>query len=410
MSEPSYVQSNKKEFHNVNIRNLSREDIRRLHEEMFKRQSYQIKRENLVVFCALACRNVLNLGTNIFVRFIDTEIVSFLEETGIINLVSKSNFSKIGDTFEVSSPHSKIISSSVLRTDNDYAASSRSSDYAASSRSSDYAASSRSTDYPGSSRSADYAGSSRSADYASSSRSANYPGTSSSSYIPSFSGSSETDSRIRHQQLYEEFSRRDDSTLLYKINDLEKECKRLFSLSQEKESTITRLSSELESKTKEYNSLFSSSEQLKEKISDLNTAVDYVTEEKNRADSEIMRLRNIIIQIEQNASQLQMKINRIEKMSNGNLSTINELTKQLDSMHQLYSSTSAQLTILQKKSTEFINRADQKEEENTRLLAEITLLKEENAFLLRKYKGEDAAGEDSTPKKRRLSNAGHSDD
>jgi hypothetical protein len=78
-------------------------------------------------------------------------------------------------------------------------------------------------------------------------------------------------------------------------------------------------------------------------------------------------------------------------------------------MHQLYSSTSAQLTTLQKKSTEFINRADQKEEENSRLLAEIALLKEENVFLLRKYKGEDKSGEDSTPKKRRLSNAGQSD-
>jgi len=360
MSELAYVHSYKKEFYNVNVRNLSHEDIRRLHKEMFARQSYHIKRENLVVFCAIACRAALNLKINIFVRFVDTEVVSFLEETGIINLVLKSNFSNLSDTFVVSSPHSKIINElDSIRSNN--------SSYESSSR------------------------------------------------------FFETDSRIRYQPSKEDIPQRmiersseynyqkDNSILLDKINDLEKECNRLFSLSQEKESTITRLSSELESKTKEYNSLFSSFEKLKEKSSDLSTAVDYITEEKNRADTEIMRLRNIILQIEQHAAQLQMKINRLEKMSNGNLSTINELTKQLDSMHQLYSSTSAQLTTLQKKSTEFINRADQKEEENSRLLAEIALLKEENVFLLRKYKGEDTSGEDSTPKKRKLSNAGQSD-
>ena len=145
----------------------------------------------------------------------------------------------------------------------------------------------------------------------------------------------------------------------------------------------------------------------------MSTAVDYMSEEKKIADSEIMRLYCLISQTspkEENANHLQMKISKLERMNSSHLCTINELTKQLDSMHQLYSSTSSQLTILQKKSTEFINRAEKKEEENTLLLAEIALLKEENTFLLRKYRGEDATGEDSTPRKRKLSNIGQSDD
>ena len=138
-----------------------------------------------------------------------------------------------------------------------------------------------------------------------------------------------------------------------------------------------------------------------------NTAVNYITEEKKRADAEIMRICSLISQTSpkgESSNQFQMRITKLERMNSSHLCTINELTKQLDSMHQLYSSTSSQLTILQKKSTEFINRAEQKEEENTRILAEIAQLKEDNAFLLKKYKGED-----STPTKRKFSDGEQSD-
>jgi chromosome segregation ATPase len=375
MSELAYSQSNKKEFYNVNVRNLSREDIRHLHEEMFKRQNYQtyqIKRENLVVFCALACRSALNLNPNIFVRFIDTEIVSFLEEIGIINLVSKSNFSKLGDIFTVLDPYSK--SDSRIRNSEDQQIIVQEQFETGDSKRRKFSEYSSST------------------------------------------------------KIYD--SRIDESFWKDKINSLEKECNRLFGLFQEKvdeslckELNINRLLSQLESKSKENNSVLSFSKQLKDEISDLNTAIDYITEEKKRADAEIMRLCSLISQTSPKGEssnqfqrtpgglapkvetlehvaceRLQMKITKLERMNSSHLCTINELTKQLDSMHQLYSSTSSQLTTLQKKSTEFINRADQKEEENARLLAEITLLKEDNAFLLKKYKGED-----STPTKRKFS-------
>ncbi len=98
-----------------------------------------------------------------------------------------------------------------------------------------------------------------------------------------------------------------------------------------------------------------------------------------------------------------MKITKLERMNSGHLCTVNELTKQLDSMHKLYSSTSSQLTNLQKKSTEFINRAEQKEEENTLLLAEIEELEEDYAYLFHKYKGED-----STLPETKFSNYEHS--
>lgn len=336
--------SNNKEYRPIDVEKLSYDDSKRFHEEMFRKQHYEIKRENLVVFCALACRTALNLNSNIFVRFVDTEIVSFLEERNMIKLVSKSNFSKLGDIFTVLDPYSKSDSRIRYRED----------------------------------------------------REQFETGDSKRQKFSEHSGSRETYN-----------SRKDESLLHEKINDLEKECNRLFGLFQEKESTITKLSSQLENKTKEHDSLLSFSEQLKEKISDLNTAVDYITEEKKRADAEIMRLCSLISQTSpkgENSNQFQMRITKLERMNSSHLCTINELTKQLDSMHQLYSSTSLQLTTLQKKSTEFINRAEQKEEENTRLLAEIAQLKEDNAFLLKKYKGED-----STPTKRKFSDGEQSD-
>ena len=349
-----------KEYLPINVAKLSYGDSKRFHEEMFRKQHYEIKRENLVVFCALACRIALNLNSNIFVRFVDTEILSFLEEKNIIKLVSKSNFSKLDDIFTVLDPYSK--SDSKIRYSED-----------------------REHFKTGDSKRQKFS---------------EHPGS---------------------RKTYN--SKKDESFLHEKINDLEKECNRLFEIFQEKESIITRVSSQLENKTKEHDSLLSFSEQLKEKISDLNTAVDYITEEKKKADAEIIRLCSLISQTSPKGEssnqfqrtpgglvpkvetlehvaceRLQMRITKLERMNSSHLCTINELTKQLDSMHQLYSSTSSQLTILQKKSTEFINRAEQKEEENTRLLTEIAQLKEDNAFLLKKYKGED-----STPTKKRFS-------
>ena len=367
MSDPTYSQAFTKEFYNLNVRNLSNEDIQRFHKEMFKDKNYQIKRENLVVYCALACRNALNFRTNIFVRFVDTEIVSFLEEIGIIKLVLKSNFSKLNDIFTVSDPYLKPDSKIRYQPIHE-----------------DLTRQVISRDL-------------------------------------NESRDLKRQKLLEYSESREEYnSRRDENFLQDRINSLEKECSLIFRLFQEKvdeslskESTIKRLSSQIENKTKEHDSLLSFSEELKEKISDMSTAVDYMSEEKKIADSEIMRLYCLISQTspkEENANHLQMKISKLERMNSSHLCTINELTKQLDSMHQLYSSTSSQLTILQKKSTEFINRAEKKEEENTLLLAEIALLKEENTFLLRKYRGEDATGEDSTPRKRKLSNIGQSDD
>lgn len=338
--------SDNREYRPIDVAKLSHDDCRRFHEEMFRKQHYEIKRDNLVVFCALNCRTALNLNTNIFVRFVDTEIVSFLEERNMIKLVSKSNFSKLGDIFTVTDPYSKSDSRIRYREDREI------------------------TDQTS-------AGLQETRD-------------SKRQKLSEYSSSRET---------YD--SRKDENFYKGKFNGLEREYNRLFVLLQEKELTITKLSSQLESKTKEHNSLLSFSEQLKEKVSDLNTAIDYTTEEKKRADAEIIRLCSLISQTSpkgENSNQFQMKITKLERMNSSHLCTINELTKQLDSMHQLYSSTSSQLTTLQKKSTEFINRADQKEEQNTRLLAEIVQLREDNAFLLKKYKGED-----STPTKRKFS-------
>jgi hypothetical protein len=275
--------SQDKIFHCVNVDNLSLDDIKRFHEEMYRNETFQIKRENLVVYAAIACRNALNLKANTLVRFVNKEIVSFLEERRIIKLYLKSNFSKLGDIFVVTSPFKK--SESITR-----------------------------------------------------------------------------------------------ELTTYK---LEKECKYFFNLYKEqkdavlsKESIITKLSSDLENKNKDYNSLLSFLENLKEEKSDLNTAVDYISEEKKRADAEIIQLYSIISQIEQKNDQLQFNFNKLEKMNNGHLSTINELIKQLDNIHRVYGSTSSQLTELQRKSTEFINRAAEKEEENKRLKEE--LLKQYN--------------------------------
>ena len=352
MHENSSLQtiSNNKEYYQIDVRKLSYEDIQCFHEEMFRKKHYEIKRDNLVVFCALNCRIALNLNSNIFVRFVDTEIVSFLEERNIIKLVSKSNFSRLDDIFIVLDPYSKSDSRIRYREDWEIIA-----------------------------------------------REQFEKGDSKKRKLSEYSSSHET---------YD--SRRDESFLQNKINNLEREYNRLFGLFQEKESTINRLSSQLENKTKEHDSLLSFSEQLKEKISDLNTAIDYTTEEKKKSDAEIMRLCSLISQTSPKGEssnqfqrtpgglapkvetleyvaceRLQMKITKLERMNSGHLCTINELTKQLDSMHKLYSSTSSQLTNLQKKSTEFINRADQKEEENTRLLVEIAQLKEDYAFLLK---------------------------
>lgn len=350
--------SDNREYLSIDVAKLSYEDIQRFHEEMFRKQNYEIKRENLVVFCALNCRAALNLNSNIFIRFVDTEIISFLEERKIIKLVSQSNFSRLDDIFTVLDNYSK--SNSRIRHREDWAITDR----------------------------------------------------------------EHFESRGSKKQKISEYSRSHESLLQNTINNLEWEYNELFRLFQEKESTINRLSSQIEKKTKEHDSLLSFSEQLKEKISDLNTAIDYITEEKKRSDAEIMRLCSLISQTSPKGEssnqfqrtpgglapkvetpeyvaceRLQMKITKLERMNSGHLCTVNELTKQLDRMHQLYSSTSSQLTTLQKKSTEFINRADQKEEENTRLLAEIEELKEDYAFLFHKYKGED-----SMPTKRTLSN------
>ena len=344
--------SNNKEYRLIDVEKLSYDESKRFHEEMFRKQHYEIKRENLLVFCALACRTALKLDQNIFVRFVDTEIVFFLEERNMIKLVSKSNFSKLADIFTVLDPYSKSDSRIRYRED---------------------------TEQFGVLR-----------------------------MISGETGDSKRRKFSEHSSSRETYnSRKDENFLQEKINGLEKECNRLFGLFQEKESTITKLSSQLESKTKEHDSLLSFSKQLKEKISDLNTAVNYITEEKKRADAEIMRICSLISQTSpkgESSNQFQMRITKLERMNSSHLCTINELTKQLDSMHQLYSSTSSQLTILQKKSTEFINRAEQKEEENTRILAEIAQLKEDNAFLLKKYKGED-----STPTKRKFSDGEQSD-
>lgn len=333
--------SDNREYLSIDVAKLSYENIQRFHEEMFRKQNYEIKREKLVVFCALNCRIALNLNSNIFVRFVDTEIVFFLEERNIIKLVSKSNFSRLDDIFTVLDPYSK--SDSTIRYHEKWKTSDK----------------------------------------------------------------EQFDKGDSKKRKLSEYSSSHESLLQNKINDLEREYNRLFGLFQEKESTINRLSSQLENKTKEHDSLLSFSEQLKEKISDLNTAIDYTTEEKKKSDAEIMRICSLISQTSpkgENSNQfqrtpgglapkvetleyvacerLQMKITKLERMNSGHLCTINELTKQLDSMHKLYSSTSSQLTNLQKKSTEFINRSDQKEEENTRLLVEIAQLKEDYAILL----------------------------
>ena len=99
--------SNNKEYRLIDVEKLSYDESKRFHEEMFRKQHYEIKRENLLVFCALACRTALKLDQNIFVRFVDTEIVFFLEERNMIKLVSKSNFSKLADIFTVLDPYSK---------------------------------------------------------------------------------------------------------------------------------------------------------------------------------------------------------------------------------------------------------------------------------------------------------------
>jgi len=270
--------SQDKVFHNVNAYNLSRDDIKRFHEEMYRNETFQIKRDKLVVYAAISCRNALNFKTNVFVRFVDTEIVSFLEERGIIKLYLKSNVSKFDDVFVVTSPFKKA--ESITRELSSY--------------------------------------------------------------------------------------------------NLEKECKYLFSLYKEqkdivltKELIIIKLSSDLENKNKDYNSLLSFLENLKEEKSDLNTAVDSISEEKKKADAEIIRLYSFISQIKQKDDQYQFNISKLEKMNSCHLSTINELTKQLDNSHRIYASTSSQLTELQRKSTEFINRASEKEEENKRLKEEL---------------------------------------
>lgn len=206
--------SDNREYRPIDVAKLSHDDCRRFHEEMFRKQHYEIKRDNLVVFCALNCRTALNLNTNIFVRFVDTEIVSFLEERNMIKLVSKSNFSKLGDIFTVTDPYSKSDSRIRYREDRE------------------------------------------------------------------ITDREHFESRGSKKRKLSEYSSSHESLLQNKINDLEREYNRLFGLFQEKESTINRLSSQLENKTKEHDSLLSFSEQLKEKISDLNTAIDYTTEEK----------------------------------------------------------------------------------------------------------------------------------
>lgn len=300
-----------------------------------------IERKNIIVPAAIACKNILKLLPNERVRFSSkTDIVHYLEKKKIIKLIYQSPSKRGDDIFIITSLPQKELD--------------RPHQFAAS-------------PLPG----------------------------------QALQGSAEDGNLYRFH--------------IDKIAKLEKECANLsFSLKRAKEDadlfydagstktkTIKELTSQLESMKKEKD----------EKISDLNTVIYHITEEKQsmfqyfntalmQRGTEICRLQGCVTEMlkkeEQNTllnsantdlnlsvpSSIDPRIvSKLERTNVALLSTVNQLTTQLDQQDKLYSSTSRQLADLQAKSISFISLANEKEQENQVLMAKIVQLEEENTNL-----------------------------
>jgi hypothetical protein len=114
MSDSKYNLSNpQKIYRDIDISTLVPNELRKLHYVMSNTPIRKIRvhddktdnvftgteRKNFVVFTALACREALEYSANIFIRFIGSEIISFIEKKGLIKLIYKDSSIRANDLF-----------------------------------------------------------------------------------------------------------------------------------------------------------------------------------------------------------------------------------------------------------------------------------------------------------------------
>jgi predicted nuclease with TOPRIM domain len=358
-------------YHDINPEDFSPDFIRDLHKKIINNPMRQItvrdhktgknftgiERKNLIVRFAIVCRDLLKFKQNERVRFVRADILSYVINHKIIELIYESPYERGDDIFIITPFPQKINDrqcESFVKEGENY----------------DHYHKKPRNDY--------------------------------------ISEIDELKKKCDHLSFCLKKKTEDADyfydTISTKTKTINEITSKLESMKKEKDEVFLKL-----------NNTADQCKEFAEKISDLNTAIDHITEEKQnmfqyfnyalmQRGTEICRLQDQVTEMlkkeEQNTLVNQtakdpIKMDLIDprimfKLERSNaalLSTVNGLTKQLDQQDKANSSISRQLAELQSKSNQFLICSELKEQENQLLIAKIAQLEEENSKLQQISKG-----------------------